>query len=123
MQLYPDAKVILMPRDENAWIKSMSETLVWAHAKPDADTARPMRPLAERYHTYCWDDDFAKNGRQFYQRYLREVRRFRKKRPILEYSVQQGWEPLCNFLNLPVPDTPFPRSDEVAAYRRLAAQV
>jgi hypothetical protein len=123
MQLYPDAKLILTPRDEDAWIRSMSDTLVWAHTKPDADTARPMRLLAERYHKYCWDEDFVNNGRPFYQSYLHEVRRFGKERRMLEYSVQQGWEPLCKFLDLPIPDTPFPRSDEVAAYRRPAPQV
>lgn len=27
---------------------------------------------------------------------------------LLEWSVQDGWEPLCNFLDKPVPDEPFP---------------
>jgi hypothetical protein len=28
---------------------------------------------------------------------------------LLVYSPRQGWEPLCSFLGVPVPDTPFPR--------------
>lgn len=28
---------------------------------------------------------------------------------MLEFSVKDGWEPLCSFLKLPVPDVPFPR--------------
>ena len=28
---------------------------------------------------------------------------------LLVYDVREGWEPLCKFLGLPVPDEPFPR--------------
>ena len=27
---------------------------------------------------------------------------------LLIYQVKEGWEPLCNFLNVPIPDIPFP---------------
>lgn len=29
---------------------------------------------------------------------------------LLEFSVKEGWEPLCAFLGVPVPDEPFPYS-------------
>jgi Sulfotransferase domain len=32
----------------------------------------------------------------------------------LVYSVTEGWEPLCAFLGVPVPDTPFPRINDRA---------
>ena len=32
----------------------------------------------------------------------------------LEFSVKQGWEPLCRFLEIPVPDEPFPRVNSTA---------
>ena len=28
------------------------------------------------------------------------------------FDVRQGWEPLCAFLDLPVPDRPFPHANE-----------
>ena len=28
---------------------------------------------------------------------------------LLVYRVQEGWEPLCKALGVPVPDVPFPR--------------
>ena len=34
-------------------------------------------------------------------------------------SVKDGWEPLCKFLNKPVPDAPFPRANESAAVARI----
>ena len=31
---------------------------------------------------------------------------------LLEYSVKDGWEPLCSFLGVPVPDVPFPHIND-----------
>jgi Sulfotransferase domain len=31
---------------------------------------------------------------------------------LLVYDVKQGWAPLCEFLGVPVPDEPFPRSND-----------
>ena len=47
-----------------------------------------------------------------------EVRRQVPPERLLDYEVGQGWEPLCSFLGLPVPATPFPRvnnADDFAA--------
>ena len=30
---------------------------------------------------------------------------------LLEFQVKQGWAPLCKFLGQPVPDEPFPRTN------------
>jgi len=30
---------------------------------------------------------------------------------LLEFRVQDGWEPFCKFLNVDVPDEPFPREN------------
>ncbi|GAA2145716.1 hypothetical protein GCM10009727_46430 [Actinomadura napierensis] len=35
---------------------------------------------------------------------------------LLEFEAAQGWEPLCAFLGVPVPDEPFPRSNDRAEY-------
>ena len=30
---------------------------------------------------------------------------------LLVFEMKDGWEPLCGFLGAPLPDTPFPRSN------------
>lgn len=30
---------------------------------------------------------------------------------LLIYNIREGWDPLCRFLGVPVPDFPFPRED------------
>ena len=32
---------------------------------------------------------------------------------LLEWSIDQGWAPLCEFLAKPVPDEPFPHANSV----------
>ncbi len=36
---------------------------------------------------------------------------------LLVFEAKQGWEPLCDFLGLPVPDGPFPRVNDTAEMR------
>ena len=38
---------------------------------------------------------------------------------LLEFTVTEGWEPLCSFLELPVPDVPFPKVNDSAFIARL----
>jgi hypothetical protein len=33
------------------------------------------------------------------------------------YEVKQGWEPLCRFLRLPLPDEPFPHVNATDEFR------
>ncbi len=40
-----------------------------------------------------------------------DSRRTIPKDQLLEFSVADGWDPLCNFLGVPVPDIEFPRRD------------
>lgn len=35
---------------------------------------------------------------------------------LLVFDVTEGWEPLCAFLGVPVPDTPFPRTNSTEQF-------
>lgn len=37
--------------------------------------------------------------------------------------MQQGWEPLCAFLDVPVPDEPFPRVNDADDFVRVHASI
>jgi len=45
-------------------------------------------------------------------RFNREVQETVPSDRLLVWSVGDGWEPLCDFLELPVPDTPFPHLND-----------
>jgi hypothetical protein len=40
---------------------------------------------------------------------------------MLIYDVGSGWEPICDFLGVPVPDAPYPRANDRAQFEDIAA--
>ena len=49
------------------------------------------------------------------------MRRIVPKERLLESDITDGWEPLCTFLNKPMPDIPFPRVNDADARKEMAA--
>lgn len=49
-----------------------------------------------------------------------EVKRTVPPEQLLVYNVKQGWEPLCEFLGVPVPDEPFPHANEKERFQKMA---
>lgn len=47
----------------------------------------------------------------FFNRHNAEVRQVVPPEKLLEFDVKEGWEPLCTFLNVPVPATSFPHTN------------
>jgi len=47
----------------------------------------------------------------YYNEYNSTILNTIPKEKLLVYDVKTGWEPLCNFLNVAVPSTPFPKSN------------
>ena len=41
-----------------------------------------------------------------------KIRKLVPREKLLEFRVQEGWEPLCKFLGKDVPDVPYPRLNE-----------
>jgi hypothetical protein len=55
---------------------------------------------------------------QVFNAHTDEVRRTIPAERLLTYESGQGWEPLCGFLGIPVPETPYPKvntTDDFAA--------
>jgi hypothetical protein len=46
-----------------------------------------------------------------YRRNNEKVRDTIRATRLLVFDVKEGWEPLCRFLEVPVPEIPFPRSN------------
>jgi len=67
-----------------------------------------------------WDcffyGDFEKYGKQRYHDYYAEIRSLVPPGQLLEYRVSSGWRPLCDYLGDPIPDIPFPRSNDTDSF-------
>lgn len=140
--LYPDAKVVLSERDPAAWAHSMRDT-IWEtfHGTGMVGLLSNARALVERpWHDYLewmgtmWDrsgmmppDSDGSPGpfMAAIDRYHEEVKREVPAERLLVWSVTEGWGPLCEFLEVDVPDAPFPRVNDTETFgeRLLAASM
>ena len=113
---FPDALIVLSLREEDGWVRSWSG--LWKYFA--IFRLRPLRWL------FGWIDDIvvvlekivverAFRGamdpaslRVAYAAHNADVQARIPPDRLLVYRVQEGWEPLCEALGVPVPTTPFP---------------
>lgn len=124
IEAYPEAKVVLNLRDVDQWLVSMNGTAgevcgwqswewlsAWdpALAQPWWRFAKSIMPAT--YHTM---NDFSPTSpaRKAFLDHYERVKSITPPERLLEYRVQQGWEPLCQFLDIPAPDDAFPRIND-----------
>jgi len=117
---YPDAKIILTNRDVDAWVKSMEKTIFkfqksqiykWLYPlHPISRSWKPFTELISRV-SYGAKPDAAKARTRFDEHY-RHIREIVPKERILEMSFSDSWDSLCQFLEVPVPDVPYPHSND-----------
>jgi len=123
MEYYPNSKVILTVRDPEKWYDSFYETIA------------KISPTHPEYSwllgcfmwtspaTYIWDWNECNEGKRFFGRealmkkentirafteWEDEVRRNVPKDRLLVFKPSMGWEPLCEFLGVPIPEQEFP---------------
>jgi hypothetical protein len=119
----PDAPVVLSQRRSAAeWWRSVESTVAVALARPidDPVIARGREMGRAIAHRFCseWPDPAA--AQAAYERHNAEVRAAIDPGRLVEWRPADGWGPLCAALGLPVPDEPFPRTNDAAGFRTLA---
>jgi hypothetical protein len=127
MKRYPDAKVILSIRDPESWYESARKTIYYARqAFPSwvRMLSTRMRRFRAMLDHLIWDGTF--EGRfeepsyaiEVFNRHNERVQRTVPRDRLLVYEVKEGWQPLCAFLGVPVPEgKPFPHLNDTAEFR------
>ena len=129
LKCYPDAKVVLVNRDMEKWYKSFNEGIIQNVFNPaieiiarlDSHFVGKLGSTSERW-TKGWFGaqskvEMQEKAREKYREHYALVERVTPKGQLLQYQLDQGWGPLCKFLNRPVPDVEFPRVNEAAALK------
>jgi len=55
------------------------------------------------------DKDFAE---KVFKDHIQSVKEYVPEEKLLLFEAKEGWEPLCTFLQKPIPDIPFPHSNK-----------
>jgi hypothetical protein len=129
MDVYPDAKVLLSVREPEAWERSMRQT-VWAVRNGESlvrllsSAQGHVNPRWQGFLSMIdgllWQDKgtFAAGHSTPEQliaamhAHNEQVKRDVPADRLLVWGMKEGWGPLCEFLELPVPDEPFPHIND-----------
>ena len=120
MIAYPDAKVILTVRDDASWIRSWNvlnnqilKSFTFRFLSKIPGTSFKLQKdihnemilgLRGAFKGSKTDEDRKIRFNEWNQ----SVKNYVPADRLLVYQVKEGWEPLCAFLNKPIPDMPFP---------------
>jgi hypothetical protein len=121
----PQAKIILTSRDPDAWYASAAATIFARMIEFETLRAEALRsdPAAvdearrrhmEMINTLIVENTFGgsldkDNAIAVFNAHNEEVRRSVPREKLLVYESGDGWEPLCAFLDMPVPSAPYPK--------------
>lgn len=112
---YPEAKVILSVRDPEAWFKSASNTIfpmIDGPLSDDDEMLRNQQIMAKEIileQTFGGDLKNKDRAINIYKQHIDDVKRVIPSERLLQFEAKQGWGPLCEFLDKPVPNEPYPR--------------
>jgi Sulfotransferase domain len=132
---YPDAKVILIEREIESWYTSFDKAIISNIFSPFLNLIAnldshfmgriggPHRRWAQGYMRASNADEMRRHARDMYKAHYELVRRITPKERILEYKMDSGWAPLCEFLGKEVPDTPFPRVNDAQALNEIVIAI
>jgi Sulfotransferase domain len=128
-EAFPDAKIVLSERDPESWANSMVKT-IWALFYADnlmrhlSDARSSIDPgwksylamMEEMWHNAgLFKDGSETTPQHLAEAFVRRNEEFKAALPsdrLLVWSAKDGWEPLCAFLELPVPNQPFPEIND-----------
>lgn len=122
MDHYPDAKVLHTVRDPDKWFDSTQATIF----SPQSPAMQGEGPMAKFFsyiqRWYGGDMNDRAFMTDFFRRHTETVVATVPKDRLLVFDVKEGWEPLCAFLGVAVPDTPYPRENSTEQFQaRIAA--
>jgi len=129
---YPDAKVVLTVRDPGSWWESTAAVLYPTRTLYPNWLTR-LVPFTQRWldmtDRLIWSGAF--DGRfedkayatQVFREHIETVRAHCDPERLLIFEVSEGWQPLCDFLDVPVPNGPFPHANDLKSLQRRFAGI
>lgn len=141
MAKYPDAKVILTVRPFEKWYASVKNTIWVAGPQSFAEKIKLLvqLPFNSRLRKvlkcikfvkgFLWEVQFQGKflDRDFVEKiwyqHIEEVKATVPKEKLLVYDVKDGWEPLCEFLGVPVPEEAFPHLNKGENFRGMMQKI
>lgn len=123
---FPDAKFIHSTRSAESWYDSFSQTILAVLSNPDKWPEPQHEWLTMVEKLVCQKQFGGDTGREnliaTFKAHEAAVTSTIPAERLLVFQASDGWEPLCAFLDRPVPSEPYPRSNSRQEFFELMAQ-
>jgi hypothetical protein len=119
---FPEAKVVLTVRDPDAWFDSVQATIAPFVAARGTHPSPHVNAIAEMAYRTIVVPIFGgrlsdrEHATRVFKEHVAEVQAEIPAHRLLTFDLRDGWRPLCGFLGVGVPDTPFPRTNSSKAF-------
>jgi hypothetical protein len=116
-EAYPEAKIILTLRSSESWYKSMSNTIFKVLDASTDPESIGLKLIGERVFKGRFRDRH--HAIATFEKNISQVQAAFGEGRLLSYQIGDGWDPLCRFLDKPIPNQPFPRSNSTADFTEM----
>jgi len=107
---FPDAKILLTTRDSASWYNSMEKTILDVVRNSTDPNSIATKLLGRNvFQGEFYDRDHIIG---LYEKNIADVQAAFDDDRLLTFNLGDDWEPLCQFLECPVPDEPFPHTNQ-----------
>lgn len=121
---YPEAKVLLSLRDADRWYDSVRDTIYHTLTQElPEDAPQIFRDFHAMVYELVFERAFGgrlgdrAHAKRVFEAHNQAVIDAIAPERLLVYRPGDGWEPLCRFLDVPVPDEEFPHLNDTAEFR------
>lgn len=124
-ELYPESKVILTVREPTSWWRSFSRTILAGIQTPKETIDDPDylamshmvdKLIIERVFGCAPDDKTAVLAKM--HEHAAEVQQALPPDRLLTMAIDEGWQPLCDFLGCAVPNEPYPALNKTKDFEK-----
>ena len=124
---FPDAKIVLGVRDPDAWYESVENTIF--RVIPNFPKwVRFIFPRSDKVFNMIektiWQGEFSGQFEdkgtaiQVFNERIETIKKMFPPERLLIHTSKDGWEPLCEFLDVEIPETPYPWVNDSAKIKR-----
>lgn len=127
VERYPDARVLLSLRDADRWYDSVMNTIYPVMKQgPPARAPEILHSFHAMVYRLIFEQTFEgrledrAHAKRVFEEHNRAVIASIPASRLLVYESGDGWDPICRFLGVPVPNEEFPHLNDTAWYRARA---
>lgn len=135
LEANPDAKVVLTlhPKGAEAWYESTIDTIYFTEKLWQFKVLELLTPFGRKFgdmsRKLIWQRSHKgtmtdrEKAIAHYHQHIEDVIAAVPPEQLLVFSADQGWEPLCKFLGVPVPKKPFPNVNDRNEIKKTISEI